>query len=114
MPLAAQERDRYERDGYRVRTHGFSASELAAAGRAIERVCADLVARKDRSGKKVRVSSFSVFEQFWAENVVIKWEPADPNRLKGLEPFAHLDAYLTEIAMHPGFVEPMKDLVGCA
>ncbi len=82
-------------------------------GRAIENVCSELVARKDRNAKKVRVSSFSVFESFWAADVVIKWEPSDPNRLKGLEPFAHLDPYLTEIARHPGFVEPMRDLIGC-
>jgi ectoine hydroxylase-related dioxygenase (phytanoyl-CoA dioxygenase family) len=113
MRLTAGEREQYERDGYLVRRNVFSADEIEAMGSAIERVCAQLVARKDRSGKKVQVSSFSVFEQFWAESVVIKWEPSDPNRLKGLEPFAHLDPYLTEVAKHRGFIEPMRDLVGC-
>ena len=111
--LTAREREQYDRDGFLVREDVFSAAEIAAMCRAIEQVCADLVARKERSRKKVQVSGFSVFEQFPDANVVIKWEPSDPNRLKGLEPFAHLDPYLTEIAAHPGFVEPMRDLVGC-
>ena len=111
--LTAREREQYDRDGFLVRDDVFSPDEIAAMCRAIETVCADLVARKERTGKKVQVSGFSVFEQFWDANVVIKWEPSDPNRLKGLEPFAHLDPYLTEIAAHPGFVEPMRDLVGC-
>jgi hypothetical protein len=111
--LTASERAQYDRDGFIHRANVFSTAEIAAMGCAIENVCRELVARKDRDGKKVRVSSFSVFEQFWAAHVVIKWEPADPNRLKGLEPFAHLDPYLTEIAGHPGFIEPMRDLIGC-
>jgi len=111
--ISVAEREQYDREGFLVRRRVFDAGEVGAMCAAIERVCAALVARKERSHKKVRVSSFSVFEQFWDESVVIKWEPSDPNRLKGLEPFAHLDPYLTEIAAHPGFVEPMRDLVGC-
>ena len=111
--LTASERAQYDRDGFLHRKNVFSPAEIGAMGRAIENVCSELVARKDRNAKKVRVSSFSVFESFWAADVVIKWEPSDPNRLKGLEPFAHLDPYLTEIASHPGFVEPMRDLIGC-
>jgi len=111
--LTAAERTHYERDGYFVRRRVFDASEIAAMSRAVETVCRELVARKDRTGRKVQVSGYSVFEQPGAAGVVIKWEPADPSRLKGLEPFAHLDAYLTDIASHPGFVEPMRDLVGC-
>jgi len=111
--LSAAEHEQYERDGFLVRENVFCAEEVAAMVRATENLCRELVARKDRSGEKVRVSSFSVFEKCWPANVVIKWEPSDPSRLKGVEPFAHLDPYLMEIAGHPGFVEPMRDLIGC-
>ena len=88
-------------------------AEIAAMLEATENLCEELVARKDRSGEKVRVSSFSVFEKFGPADVVLKWEPSNPNRLKGVEPFAHLDPYLMEIAEHPGFVGPIRDLIGC-
>lgn len=51
--LTACERAQYDRDGFLYRKNVFSAAEVAAMGRAIESVCRDLVARKDRDGKKV-------------------------------------------------------------
>ncbi|MEJ2089424.1 MAG: phytanoyl-CoA dioxygenase family protein [Gammaproteobacteria bacterium] len=110
--LSSSELDRYNRNGFLVREHVFSADEVAAMVEAVERVCASVVARDDRTGEKIHVSSFSVFERFPGGNTVIKWEVADSGRLKGLEPLAHLDPVLTEMAEHPGLIAPMRDLVG--
>lgn len=111
--LSSSELERYDRDGFLVRERVFSAEEVAAMVEAVEHVCASVVAREDRTGEKVHVSSFSVFERFPGANTVIKWEVADSGRLKGLEPLAHLDPVLSDFAAHPGLIEPMRDLIGC-
>ena len=42
----------------------------------------------------------------------MKWEPAHPDVVQGVEPFAHFDDALRDLAGDPRFVEPMKDIVG--
>jgi ectoine hydroxylase-related dioxygenase (phytanoyl-CoA dioxygenase family) len=111
--LTAVERDCYASDGFLVREQVFSPTEVAAIRAATERLCEALVARTDRSGQKVQVSDYSVFEKCVAAGVIVKWEPSDQDRLKGVEPCAHLDPYLTALADHPGLVEPMRDLLDC-
>ena len=39
---------------------------------------------------------------------MVKWEPACPDVVQGLEPFAHFDERLRDWAADPRFVEPMK------
>ena len=112
MRVTTDERERYDRDGFFVRENAFDRDEVDRMIDAAEELCRDLVAHKARTGNKVHVSASSVFEPLLVEGTVIKWEPGAEDTVKGIEPFAHLHPYFAKIAEHPGFVEPMRDLVG--
>jgi hypothetical protein len=104
------ERARLARDGFVVRERAFSAAELARLGADCEamvrRVCAASGGRR-----KLAVGSY-LFQLERGLVTMVKWEPAHPDVVQGVEPFAHFDPALRAWAEDARFVEPMKDVVG--
>jgi len=108
--LSAAERDQLARDGFVVRERELSAPELARLGADCEamvaHVCAASVGRR-----KVAVGSY-MFQLARGLATMVKWEPAHPDVVQGIEPFAHFDDALRAWAADARFIEPMKDVVG--
>jgi ectoine hydroxylase-related dioxygenase (phytanoyl-CoA dioxygenase family) len=103
------ERERYERDGYVVRERVFDAAECAAIARECEALEDELIAAK-RSTKHV-VGSY-MFERQDAFGINVKWEPSSPDRVMGVEPFAHHSKALNDWGHDPRLVDPCKDIIG--
>ena len=110
LRLDAKERDQLKTLGYVVRERAFAPDELA-------RLAADCEAMVKRvtdasaGRRKVAVGSY-MFQLEKGLVTMVKWEPAFPDVVQGVEPFAHFDQRLHDWAMDPRFIEPMKDLVG--
>jgi ectoine hydroxylase-related dioxygenase (phytanoyl-CoA dioxygenase family) len=109
--LTTDERLRYERDGYLVRTSVLDAREVAALTRACEELCAAL-AEESVEQRKIDVSAFYVFEMDLPRDVMIKWEPGSRGVIQGVEPVAHLHPVVAEFGAHPSLVEPSCELLG--
>jgi ectoine hydroxylase-related dioxygenase (phytanoyl-CoA dioxygenase family) len=107
--LDPAERARLERDGYVVRERVFNASECAAIATDCENLAAELLAAK-RSTKHV-VGSY-MFERQEAFGINVKWEPASPDLVMGIEPFAHHSEPLNALGHDPRLIDPCKDLIG--
>jgi len=105
--LSDDERARYERDGYVVRTGVFGADEVAAMIEASEALVADLV--RDRVGRRLRAGSY-VFEPDLLQGVIVKWE-GDSDVVHGIEPVAHLSPELDRWAHDDRLVGPMRAMV---
>jgi hypothetical protein len=93
-----------------VRERGFSELELVR----LRADCEALVKRVTDASvgrTKVAVGSY-MFQLERGLATMVKWEPAAPDVVQGLEPFAHFDERLRDWAADPRFVEPMKDVVG--
>ena len=108
--LSEEERDRYDRLGYVVRTGVFDADEVKAMAEASEELVADLV--RDRQGHRLRAGSY-VFDPDMLRGVLIKWE-GDSDVVHGIEPFAHLSPELERWAHDTRLVDPMRAMVGDA
>jgi Phytanoyl-CoA dioxygenase (PhyH) len=108
--LDAREREQLRTLGFVVRERAFSEGEL-------ERLRADCEAMVKRvtdasvGRRKVAVGSY-MFQLERGLVTMVKWEPAYPDVVQGVEPFAHFDERLRDWAADPRFVEPMKDVVG--
>jgi hypothetical protein len=110
LRLSAKERDQLKTLGYVVRERAFGPAELAQ----LRADCEAMVQRViDASAgrRKVAVGSY-MFQLEKGLVTMVKWEPAFPDVLQGVEPFAHFDQRLHDWAMDPRFIEPMKDVVG--
>ncbi len=108
--LDASEREKLESQGFVVREREFDESELAR----LRADCEAMVKRvTDASAgrRKVAVGSY-MFQLERGLVTMVKWEPAFPDVVQGVEPFAHFDERLRDWAADPRFVEPMKDVVG--
>jgi len=105
----AAERARYERDGFIVRERVFDTQECAEIAADCEALVAELVAA-NRSAKHV-VGSY-MFERQEAFGINVKWEPARPDVVMGLEPFAHYSKPLNDWGYDPRLVDPCKDVLG--
>jgi ectoine hydroxylase-related dioxygenase (phytanoyl-CoA dioxygenase family) len=106
----AREREQLARDGYVVRERAFDERELAR----LRGDCEAMVKRVTDASvgrRKVAVGSY-MFQLERGLCTMVKWEPAHPDVVQGIEPFAHFDAALRDWAADPRFVEPMKDVVG--
>jgi ectoine hydroxylase-related dioxygenase (phytanoyl-CoA dioxygenase family) len=108
--LRADERERYESDGFVVRERAFSGTEVDAIVAACERLIDDLV--RDRQGSRLQMGSY-VFEPDLKLGVTIKWE-GDSDVVHGIEPFAHMAPELERWAYDARFIEPMQDICGDA
>jgi ectoine hydroxylase-related dioxygenase (phytanoyl-CoA dioxygenase family) len=108
--LDARELDQLKTLGFVVRERAFSEVELVR----LRADCEALVKRvTDASVARRKVAVGSYMFQLERELVtMVKWEPASPDVVQGLEPFAHFDERLRDWALDPRFVEPMKDVVG--
>jgi ectoine hydroxylase-related dioxygenase (phytanoyl-CoA dioxygenase family) len=107
--LDERERKQLDELGYVVRERVFDESELAR----LRADCEALVKRVTDASvgrRKVAVGSY-MFQLERGLVTMVKWEPAYPDVVQGVEPFAHFDEALCEWAADPRFVEPMKDVV---
>src|SRR5512134_2905789 len=107
--LDASERDRFHRDGFVVRERAFGSAECAEIARECEALAADLLAAK-RSTKHI-VGSY-MFERQDGFGINVKWEPARPDVVMGIEPFAHHSEGLNRWGHDPRLIDPCKDLIG--
>ncbi len=105
--LTDDERDRYERLGYVIRTGVFDPDEVAAMVEASEALVAELV--RDRVANRIRAGSY-VFDPDLMKGTLIKWE-GDSDVVHGIEPFAHLSPELDRWAHDPRLVNPMRAMV---
>jgi ectoine hydroxylase len=108
--LDAGERERLARDGFVLRERAFSAPELAR----LQGDCEALVARVAAASagrRKFAVGSY-LFQLEKGLVTMVKWEPAHPDVVQGIEPFAHFDEALRAWASDPRFIDPMRDVVG--
>src|SRR5260221_2259387 len=107
--LKARELEGMQRDGFVLRRSVFDESELRRMREACEQLVEDLLAAKRRT--KLAVGSY-MFELQRQLGTVVKWEPANPDLVQGVELFAHLSSDLKRWALDPRFVEPSKDVCG--
>jgi hypothetical protein len=110
LRLDAKERDQLKTLGYVVRERAFGPAELAR----LRADCEAMVKRvTDASAgrRKIAVGSY-MFQLEKGLVTMVKWEPAFPDVVQGVEPFAHFDLRLRDWAYDPRFIEPMKDVVG--
>ena len=96
-------------NGFVLRRNVFDARELGEIGDACQALISRLLEEKRRT--KHVVGSY-MFELQRKLETIVKWEPADPDLLQGVEPFAHLNEDLHRWAPDPRFIEPCKDVVG--
>jgi len=103
------EQARLARDGFVVRENVFDRAEL----REIARECEDLVTRLEAAKRRQKhvVGSY-MFESLLDEQTVVKWEPAKPDVVMGIEPFAHICEPLRDWGLDPRLVDPCKAIVG--
>jgi hypothetical protein len=106
----AEERRRYERDGFLVREGVLSPGEVEELTRGCEELC-DQLAACSAEERKFDVSQFYVFETDEPRNVMIKWEPGSRGVIQGVEPLVHLHPVLADYANHPGLTQPSADLL---
>lgn len=109
--LTADEKRRYERDGYLVREAVFDASQIETLRRACEELC-DQLAAMSSDDRKIDVSAFYVFELDQAKDVLIKWEPGSRSVIQGVEPVAHLHPVIAAFGNDPALTEPTRELLG--
>jgi hypothetical protein len=108
--LDASEREQLATQGFVVRERAFDAAELARMRADCEAMVKRVTgASADR--RKFSVGSY-MFQLEPGLATMVKWEPAFPDVVQGVEPFAHFDDALREWAADPRFVEPIKDVVG--
>jgi len=110
LRLDGREREQLARDGYVVRERAFEARELER----LRGDCEAMVKRVTAASagrRKLAVGSY-MFQLERGLCTIVKWEPAHPEVVQGVEPFAHFDSALRQWAADPRFVEPMKDVVG--
>ena len=107
--LDAAERGRLDADGYVVREGVFSPPECAAIASDCEALITDLQAASRRT--KHVVGSY-MFEIAREAKTVVKWEPAAPEVVQGVEPFAHISPALKAWGLDARLVDPCKAIVG--
>jgi hypothetical protein len=105
--LTDDERDRFERASYVMRTGVFGADEVAAMTEASEALVAAVI--RDRVGRRLRAGSY-VSELDLVHNVIVKWE-GDSDVVHGIEPLAHLSPALDRWAHDERLVGPMRTMV---
>jgi ectoine hydroxylase-related dioxygenase (phytanoyl-CoA dioxygenase family) len=108
--LDARERDQLKTLGYVVRERAFSEAELSRLRADCEAMVARVTARS-AGRRKFAVGSY-MFQLEKGLVTMVKWEPAFPDVVQGIEPFAHFDEALCAWAHDPRFLEPMRDVVG--
>jgi len=111
MRLTADELASYHRDGFLVREQAFDPAEIERMRVASEEVCRE-IERSAIERRKHRVSEFYIFQQDVAHETIVKWEPGDESIVQGLEPLAHLHHEFADLATHPAFVDPARDILG--
>jgi Phytanoyl-CoA dioxygenase (PhyH) len=95
----------YERWGYLVRERSFSESECAAIALECEALLADLAHRKPAAAVLSGTHPVNLFGDL---DVTVKWEREHPDKIRGIEPFAHLNERLEAWAYDPRLTEPSK------
>jgi len=108
--LDPAERAQLDELGYVVRERAFDERELARM-RADCEAMLKRVTDASAGRRKVAVGSY-MFQLERGLVTMVKWEPAFPDVVQGVEPFAHFDDALRGWAEDPRFTEPMKDVVG--
>jgi hypothetical protein len=109
LRLTADERARLAADGFVLRRGVFTAAECRAMATDVETLVTDML-RARRNEKHVFGSYMFELQRELAS--VVKWEPAAPDVVQGVEPFAHISPSLDAWARDPRLMEPSKDVVG--
>jgi len=109
-PLSAEERLRWQRDGYFARHRVFGAAELAELREAAECVVTRAEQSSAAGGTSYRIDGNRYHE---VEGVTIQFEHAnDSGTIRVIEPFHHLDSRFDRLIDDPRLVEPMRELLG--
>jgi hypothetical protein len=108
--LDPDEQERLTRDGYLVRERVLTARELAAIRADCEGLVERLVAGAPPT-PRIPAGSYC-FQADPKRCTILKWEPAAPDVLMGVEPFAHFDPALRAWGLDPRLVDPVLDLLG--
>jgi ectoine hydroxylase len=108
--MTSEERERYERDGFLVRTGVFSPAEVVGLTRSVEAV-ADAVkarARREGAGPEGRLADGHRIQ--FSSRAAIQWEWREGSQeIRLIEPVAHLDPRVAELFADARLVEPMRD-----
>ena len=108
--MTAEERERYEHDGFLVRTGVFSSAELDDLRRAVEDVAATVKARamRDGSGPEARLADGHRIQ--FSSRAAIQWEWREGSEaIRLIEPVAHLDPRLAGLFADDRLIHPMHD-----
>ena len=108
LGLTAEERERYDGDGFLIRRAVFTPDELEEMRVAGEEVIEQLVAI--RRGRRMPAGSYT-FELESSSVVMIKWE-GDTDVIHGIEPFAHFHPTFQRVADDARFTEPAREILG--
>lgn len=107
--LSAEDRRRFDVDGYLVREATFSPEDVSSIADDCEELVAKLV--RHRHGERMTFGSYT-FDADMQHDTVIKWE-GDSDVVHGIEPFAHLSESLNDWAYDSRFIDPMEGIIGC-
>ena len=108
--LSAEERERWERDGFFVRERAFCQSELVELRAAGEAVVARASDAATRDGESYRIDGNRYHE---AGGATIQYEHSPGSRtVRVIEPFHHLHPRFEQLIDDPRIVEPVRELVG--
>lgn len=109
--LSRQEQTQFDRDGYLVLPSLLNPDEVTAISTVVERLVARLA--QARAGSQLQeMSQYYVFQIDALDHVVIKWEPLHTDVVQGVEPCAHLDPALRELADDPRLAGAASALLG--
>ncbi len=105
------ERGHLAEQGFVLRERVFTPTEVASIADRSEAALA--LAASGPATRKITMGNY-LFEINPELVTVVKWEPEYPDKLQGLEPFAHFDDALAAWGNDARFVDPMRDLLGTA
>lgn len=107
--LAPAEKRQYDEKGYLLRQRAFSPAECAEIVTECEALLAQLEARKPTAAVLSGSHPVNVFADL---DTTVKWEREHPDKIRGIEPFAHLNPKFEAWAYDPRLTEPSKYICG--
>jgi ectoine hydroxylase len=108
--MTSEERERYDRDGFLVRTSVLSPAEVDDLRMAVEAVAASVKARAMRDGAGPEGLLADGHRIQFSSRAAIQWEWREGSQaIRLIEPVAHLDPRLAALFADPRLLQPMQD-----